>query len=473
MPRTVPASDRVRGGPAGVRVGPCTARVAGRSRLIARDHLGAVDERQRIFAAAEPGESRGELPVGIRRLEAAVRGGSGRCRGRRAPSRRRHGHGHGALRRRLRGGAAVPTRQLGRQRFCAHEQQRPDGDQSRANAMSCGRLGRKRCDHGRRLTAGQSVPKCSDQLAAAPVALLGLLRERPLEHGIDLPREAGAQARCGRDGRAHVSRSLGGDGLPTKRTLARQELERDDPERIPVGGRTRRLPLGLLRREIAAGAEHGPRPGHRRDSECRGDPEVGDVHPSLLVQQQVRGLHVAVDDAARVRVIERARRFVEPAKCECRRLRAARADHLVERAAGEILHDDERTIPPDADVVDRDRVRFAGEPRRGARLPLEAVTEVRVVGPSVVEQLDGDGAAELRIRRLVDLAHAATCNPHRPPVAGREQAGADPRAVEPRCHIRIAVVRNAAPRSRHHLETSPLLKTPKRDMSVSRRVRPL
>ena len=167
-----------------------------------------------------------------------------------------------------------------------------------------------------------------------------------------------------------------------------------------------------------------------------------------------------------MRVVERARGLADPPERARRRLRAFGED-VVQRPARQVLHDDERPAPPHADVVDRDRVRLTGEPRRRARLTLEAVAELGVVGAAVVQELDRNDAAQLRVRRLDHLAHAAAGDAHRIAVARRQQADAGPRAVEPNRRIHVAVLRDAAPPSRH------LVKTPAGGVLARPRVRRL
>jgi hypothetical protein len=66
----------------------------------------------------------------------------------------------------------------------------------------------------------------------------------------------------------------------------------------------------------------------------------------------------------------------------------------------------------DADVVDRDDVRVARQPRNGERLTREALTDRRVLGMALVEHLDGHGATERRIGRPEDLPHASVPDRH-------------------------------------------------------------
>src|SRR4029079_1811139 len=61
-------------------------------------------------------------------------------------------------------------------------------------------------------------------------------------------------------------------------------------------------------------------------------------------------------------------------------------------------------------VVDRDRVRVPGEPRHGQGLTGEPLAHGLVLCIPPVEQLDRNRAAERRVRRADDLAHAAAAD---------------------------------------------------------------
>src|SRR5437764_373988 len=82
---------------------------------------------------------------------------------------------------------------------------------------------------------------------------------------------------------------------------------------------------------------------------------------------------VAVHHAVSMRRVERVRRLLEPCKCLRGPLRTLLAQLLFERAAGEVLHDDERAIALLTDVVDRDDVRIPGETRNCKRFAREAL----------------------------------------------------------------------------------------------------
>ena len=123
-------------------------------------------------------------------------------------------------------------------------------------------------------------------------------------------------------------------------------------------------------------------------------PKSATRRPPSLVEQQVPRLDVAMDDAVPVRGVERRRRLLEPVERLVRRRRPAVAQPVLERAAVEVLHDDERPARPLADVEDRDRVRLAGEARCRERLAREPLPERFVPRVPLGEHLDRDGAAE-------------------------------------------------------------------------------
>ncbi len=138
-----------------------------------------------------------------------------------------------------------------------------------------------------------------------------------------------------------------------------------------------------------------------------GDAEVGDADRLVGGEEQVRGLHVAVDDPARMRDVERRPGLVEPPQ---RRLRLewAGPETLGERPAGRVLHDDEgEPVLVLAHVVDRDDERLSGQARSRLRLSHEARVELLVLRVPLGQHLDRDRPAENLVLRAKHVAHAA------------------------------------------------------------------
>ena len=161
-----------------------------------------------------------------------------------------------------------------------------------------------------------------------------------------------------------------------------------------------------------------------------------------LGHHDVRGLDVAVDDAARVRVVERvAQRRADPQDVAVGE--RAVLDEVRERAAADQLGHEVDGVLVAAGLVQRHDPRML-EPRRRERLALGARRDLRVVQ---LDPLDGDHAIETLVVR----------EPH-----DAEGSGAEParQAVAPERDRRLGCVTDVGRRQRvvgglHHLPPSP------------------
>ena len=180
------------------------------------------------------------------------------------------------------------------------------------------RLGRSRDDARRPGLAVERRPERTDELGAGRVAILGLLGEASRKDGVEPGGQSTVLARRG-NRRAHVCSRLRGRRLALEGPLARQQLVRDGGEPVTVARGSRALAARLLGRDVARGPEHRARARQRRHPRGARDPEVRDVDLVLRVEQQVAGLHVAVDDALR-----RARDRARCAACSSQRERDGR-----------------------------------------------------------------------------------------------------------------------------------------------------
>ena len=186
----------------------------------------------------------------------------------------------------------------------------------------------------------------------------------------------------------------------------------DDAKREDVGPRVERIAQRLLGRHVQNRSNRGARIGER----CRrlgglgdrGKAEVEQLRVAARRDEDVRRLDVAVDDARRMRGVERIGDLHADVDDGSDRKRSAR-EPFVQREAAEQFHYEIRAsvgFGGLADVVNRADIRMI-EPRRGAGFALEAGQMFFRGGQRGGEQLERDVPVKRQIVCLVDLAHAA------------------------------------------------------------------
>ena len=203
--------------------------------------------------------------------------------------------------------------------------------------------------------------------------------------------------------------------------LPRQHLEEHRPQREDVAA----LVLGraghLLRRHVGWRPPVLPPPPERV-----GEPEVQHLHLAVVAEEDVSGLQVPVDDAARVGVVEPLRHL----EGDAHRLGQGKRtllEPLAQRPAAEQLQHEVGPLLGPADVVERDEVGVLEAGRR-LRLLLEASLTRRAPGAGA-HRLEGDAPPQLAILRLPDHAEAAAAElPHQlvPPHGGAGPKGSLP-----------------------------------------------
>ena len=195
-------------------------------------------------------------------------------------------------------------------------------------------------------------------------------------------------------------------GLAFKRQLAGEHFVHHDAERIDIRPVVDLGALGLLGRDIvhrADGLLHHA--GLLRGREGR-DAEVGQLGCAVAQDDDILRLDVLMDDAAGVRMHERAADLL----CKEHRLLPGQAalflQIFLEGDALDQLHDDIVRAVFAADVVHGDDVVMA---ELGDRLGLdrEPLADIRVPGVFVLEYFYGDITVEHMAARAVDDRHAA------------------------------------------------------------------
>jgi len=249
-------------------------------------------------------------------------------------------------------------------------------------------------------------------LRGAPVAVVGVLGHRPEGDGVRIRGDRGVAPRW-RDGRlAHV---LVGDlhrRVGRERRFAGEQFVQDAAERVHVGARVDGVAAGLLGRQVLGSADHGAALGHALlvVEHRLGDAEVDDLHRAALVDHDVRGLDVAVDDAAPMAEAERLAHVGHDFDRALGFERPVDAKDVSQAETVDVLHHDvgeQSVLRLDlAGVVHRGD-RGVIETRGVARLAPESQVEAAVSGHVGAQHLDRDVAMEPQVAREVHLAHSA------------------------------------------------------------------
>jgi hypothetical protein len=207
--------------------------------------------------------------------------------------------------------------------------------------------------------------------------------------------------------------------LRGERHLARRELVEHDAARVDVATRVELVAAALFGRHVLGRA--GDDPGFVRGARERAvlrNAEVAYLHElerlAVVVEpgndDQVLRFDVAMDDPARVRVREPGTGLHHDLGDALRGEGAVLGEDRAQLDAGEELHREiEEPVRLLTEVDDARDVRVV-ESARGERLGVEATTEVDVVLERLVEDLHGDGHAQLAMARPVDRAHAAAAD---------------------------------------------------------------
>src|SRR5206468_9791102 len=125
-----------------------------------------------------------------------------------------------------------------------------------------------------------------------------------------------------------------------EREALRERLEQRDAERVQIRGDRDRRAGDLLGRHVRERADEAAGLGLSQVDEV-GDAEVAELRRATRIEEYVRRLDVAMHDAAVMRRLEPTDDVERhPADLRRRQLLAA-AEALRERAAGQILHDEE------------------------------------------------------------------------------------------------------------------------------------
>ena len=277
------------------------------------------------------------------------------------------------------------------------------------------------------LGGAQLVPQIGGRGAARRVGLEGVV-----DDVTQLERQVAPQPR---QRRHRAAEAPGGGGRPggAHRILARPGLVEGQGERVDVTGGRHARSLRLLGRHVGERAHHVARAGEGVALDEVRHPEVGQLGEAhsrggLGHHDHVLRLHVAVDDAARVRVGQRLGQVGADAGHVTIGQRP-RTQQLGQGSAPNELGDEIDVVFVRSQLVDADDRRMV-EPGRGhglARHPLAAAALAR-------DGLDGHLTLELLVPGRPDHTEAAGAQALLEPVAIEHQPGAR-RLRKPLCRV--------------------------------------
>ena len=292
-----------------------------------------------------------------------------------------------------------------------------------------GRVARQRLQRKREV--GRGLEACRSVLLQAP-------RDDPVQ------RRGNQMLRCGdeirrvlaEDGADGVGRRFALEGAPPGEHLVEHRAEGKE-----VGARIHRLAAHLLGGHVTHRAQHLTRVGIGGAGPCRREPaidrsslfgqtEVEDLRAAIGRHEDVRGLQIAMHDAAGMRRRQTLRNLLRQIDglADGKRARA-RLKALGQGLPFEQLRHQVVDAALGSHVVHRQDVGMV-QGRRRARFPREPLEAHRVVGDVRRQHLDGHVAPEPGVVRPVNLTHAARADRSNDTVRPERGAwGKDHRAV--------------------------------------------
>ncbi len=163
----------------------------------------------------------------------------------------------------------------------------------------------------RRRRALEGRPERRGELRNVGEAFVRILGGRACDRVVNGDGELRPEGADRGEGVARMVLEQGGQRRLGERVRPGEHLVRDDPERVDVRSRARRVEPDLLGRQVRGCSAH-----HRARRSLGGagierDAEVREVGVAVLVQQDVAGLHVPVDDPLTMRRRERRRDLLQ------------------------------------------------------------------------------------------------------------------------------------------------------------------
>ncbi len=198
----------------------------------------------------------------------------------------------------------------------------------------------------------------------------------------------------------------GSDVSAIERLPVGEELVHHDPNREDVGASIDVLPVHLLGRGVLDRAHENSGLGHGRGFHVH-DPEVHHLDLAFVIDQNVRGLNVAMNQAVPVGIIQPLTKLRNDLELAGQRHGRPAGNRFLEALALDELHGDERLARGLAEIelVNGDDIGMFQAAAR-ARLFGETLQQLRIREQIGIESLERHDAANAWVASLINCAHA-------------------------------------------------------------------
>jgi len=293
------------------------------------------------------------------------------------------------------------------------------------------RVRRFRFRHAHRLCAERD--QRPQELLGVRVARIEVRGERTPHHGFERGGDVPAKHAHGRWIAAQHAGEKLGQTARIERTMARKYFVEHHAHRVDVDPRIAALVSAELLGARVVGGGHGV--ARRREVEHvlplggrldeRADAEVEDFHKVRIAvawrEKHVFGFEVAVHDPARVRRVEGIEHLPEHVGGALHGEGPLLAEHLLQRTAAYVLHDEKRRAGAFLTHVEYVDDVGMSHSDRDAGLALEALEHHAVVGETVMEKLEGHRLPDGGVLGFEHGAHPTAPHHTQQPVFARDE----------------------------------------------------
>jgi hypothetical protein len=258
----------------------------------------------------------------------------------------------------------------------------------------------------RRLEPGTATPPKAERAAGRRTlrTILGHPGAKNVVDGTRKPRLSLARSR-------HGVLEMGVDHRDVTRTpkghVSRQALIEQTRKGIHVGATVDLLVANLLGGDVVDRSDHLLRICHRTAVGCaRTEPEIGEITVLLAGDEDIRRLHVSMNETPFMCSVERGSDLFDDRERALGLKRSVTAQKRAKVGAGDVAHRDVEELPEFARLVDRDDVRMV-ERRSELRLAEEPLAKGIVFTQLRREELQRNLSLQAKIVCAVDDAHPA------------------------------------------------------------------